>query len=104
MNRTHHDQHTNYKLWSFVLLIMQFLIYALVIFLAFRYASNYDNSVENFKLILNTLYVMRVLMLFAGVIFIILGMIHKERRNYQWYISVVVYSLIIFYYIISFIS
>lgn len=84
---------TNYKKWAFKFLIYTVIINVFVFFMVYR-GNHRPLSIIVFSWIAN-------LILLAGTIFTILSVQNKEPRNYQYYASIIGYSILIILTIMS---
>ncbi|WP_299122196.1 hypothetical protein [uncultured Tenacibaculum sp.] len=91
---------TNYKKWSFKLLLYLIIINIVVAYLVFNFAIGLHDS-SRFNQNIGTLSIIGNLILLAGIVLTILSIVNKEKKNYQFYISIIGYPIFI---ILTFLS
>jgi len=97
MNTIESKNETNYRKWSF-----KFLIYLIIINIAVFYiVVNFTNDSEKFNSNLNIISIIGNLILLIGIILLGLSIIKKEKKNYQFYISIFGYSFFLIRTILS---
>lgn len=91
---------TNYKRWSFRFLIYYFLVNAVIIYQTINFANGFDDA-ERFNLFLNLISIIASFILLTGSVLTILSVLKKESKNYQYYLSVIAYPIIIILNVLS---
>ncbi|WP_299249596.1 hypothetical protein [uncultured Aquimarina sp.] len=87
---------TNYKKWSFLFLVLLIIIdISTYYYVYLDAASGGLSSVDRFIQNLNIIGMVSNLFLLIGIILFILSLIYKEKKNYQYYISIIGYPIVI---------
>ena len=91
---------TNYKKWSFKLLIYLVLINITIAYLVFNLVVGL-NDMGVFNRNTTILSVLATLLLIIGITLTILSIKNKEEKNYQYYFSIIGYPIFIVISILS---
>jgi DMSO/TMAO reductase YedYZ heme-binding membrane subunit len=91
---------TNYKKWSFKLLIYLILINVAIAYLVYNLAVGF-NDMEVFNRNTTILSIIASIILVVGIILTILSIRNKETKNYQYYFSIIGYPIFIFFTVLS---
>ena len=83
---------TKYKKWAFRLLIYLIIINVSVAYLVMSFAVGFHDA-ERFAQKIGILSLVANLILAIGVVFTILSIRNKEKKNYQFYFSVIGYPI-----------
>lgn len=95
---------TNYKKWSFKLLIYLIVINFVVAYLVFNFTIGLHDT-NKFQQNINILSLITNLILIAGIILTFLSIKNKEAKNYQFYFSIIGYPIfIILTFLLSFLN
>ncbi|CAL2088931.1 conserved membrane hypothetical protein [Tenacibaculum sp. 190524A05c] len=95
---------TNYKSWSFRLLVYIVLLNILSGYLAYNYFP-LVHSAENFYIRMMGLSIIIFLLLVAGIVFTIFSVKNKEEKDYKYKFSIYGYPIyIVFSVIVSFLQ
>lgn len=81
---------TNYKKWSFRLLIYLIIINITVAYLVVNYAVGIHDE-GHFKRNIRILDLVGIVILIIGVVLTILSIKNKEEKNYQYYAAIIGY-------------
>lgn len=87
---------TNFKKWSFKLLVYVIIINLVIAYLVARFMPLIHN-VETFNLRLLILGIVANVLWLIGLVLMILSVVKKETKNYQYYFSVLGYPLYIIF-------
>lgn len=91
------EKTTNYKQWAFLLFIIIVLVSIVeYFFITYFTISLLELDLDIFIQFLNIMGIATTLMMLTGIILTILSIVKKETKNYQFYISIVGYPLLIF--------
>lgn len=92
---------TKYKRWSFRLFIYFIILNLTSFYITVNYSNGIDDM-EEFIQNLNVISIIANLILLAGIVFTVLSIAKKEKKNYQYYVSIIVYPLFILFTIMTF--
>ena len=92
---------TNYKKWSFRLFLYLIITNIAIAYLVINYAIGIHDS-EIFERNLGILSIVANFILLIGIILIILSITNKEKKDYQFYISIIGYPLFLITTLLSF--
>lgn len=100
MNTIESKNETNYKKWSFKFLIYLIIINIALFYMEVNFANGFNDS-EKFNYNLNLISIIGNILLLIGIILSVLSIIKKEKKNYQFYISIFGYSIFLILPILS---
>jgi len=83
---------TNYKRWAYRLLLYLIVLKGVGVYLVTYYTIGEHNS-ETFFRGLDIINVLSTVFLAVGLVLTTLSIIHKEKRNYQFYAAVIGFSI-----------
>jgi uncharacterized membrane protein HdeD (DUF308 family) len=84
----------NFKKWAFRFLIYIIILNIIIYYMVINFASGFDDP-EKLNQNLTLTSIIGILLLLAGIVFISMSLIKKEEKNYQYYISIIGYPIII---------
>ncbi|WP_299680542.1 hypothetical protein [uncultured Dokdonia sp.] len=90
---TDSTEKTNYKKWAFILCIICILLWIASTSILLSISTSID--IEILVLMLNIFGIISNIALIAGVILTILSISNKEKKNYQYYTSIVGFPILI---------
>lgn len=91
----------NYTKWSFRLFLYLVITNTAIAYLVINYAVGIHDS-KIFERNIGTLSIVSNLILLVGIILTILSIANKEKRDYQFYISIIGYPLFLITTLLSF--
>ncbi len=100
MNTTNFKKETNFKKWAFRFLVYLIFINIAAFYLGVNFANGFDN-LDLYESKMTILSLLGTILLLAGIIFTILSVTKKEKKNYQYYISLIGYPLFLIVTILS---
>lgn len=87
---------TNYKKWSFRFFIYIILLQCVAFYRTINFAAGIDDTAD-FELKTSILSLVNILLFIVGVIFTILSIVKKEKKDYKYFISIIGYPLLLIY-------
>jgi hypothetical protein len=87
---------TNYKRWSFRFLVYIILLQLTIFYKIYTFEPGiHDPSGHSFKISIASGLV--IVLLFPGIIFTILTIVNKERKNYKYFFSIIGFPILLIY-------
>ncbi|MGJ8685643.1 MAG: hypothetical protein ACSHWW_13515 [Nonlabens sp.] len=82
----------NYKKWAFHFIIWVVIINLIKLFLLSNYA-NFPRIQDSIPQVASALYLLSIVLLIATLIYVIISVVKKETRNYQFWIAAIGFFL-----------
>ena len=89
------DKSKNYRKWSFIILILVFIIDLIVIDFYIEHSIINDYDMNAFFLFLKIIGFTNLFLLITGIILTVLFIKNKEKKDFMYYIPIIGYLYII---------